>query len=129
MRSLTFKLILAFLMIGLTGAGLVALFVGQLTQREFDEFVYDSYQLDLGDRLASYYQTNGSWAEVETVFTQNQNNPSQSPGATNNNWGHSHRDWMPMTVVDTNNNVVMGSGPYRRGDRVDGEALEGALPI
>lgn len=127
MRSLTFKLILAFLMIGLTGAGLVALFVGQLTQREFDEFVYDSYQLDFSDRLASYYQTNGSWDNVEASFTENSQN--QNPNPSQNNWQHSHRNWVPMTVVDTHNKVVMGSGPYRRGDTVNGDLLAAALPI
>lgn len=127
MRSLTLKLILAFLMIGLTGAGLVALFVGQLTQREFDEFVYDSYQLDFSDRLASYYQTNGSWDNVEASFTENSQN--QNPNPSQNNWQHSHRNWVPMTVVDTHKKVVMGSGPYRRGDMVNGDLLAAALPI
>jgi two-component system sensor histidine kinase BaeS len=125
MRSLTFKLILAFLMIGLTGAGLVALFVGQLTQREFDEFVYDSYQLDFSERLASYYETNGSWDNVNTAFGEN----SQNQNPPQNDWEHSRRNWVPMTVVDTNNQVVMGSGPYHRGDVVDGDLLAAALPI
>ncbi|MEI2610749.1 MAG: HAMP domain-containing sensor histidine kinase [Candidatus Promineifilaceae bacterium] len=127
MRSLTFKLILAFLMIGLTGAGLVALFVGQLTQREFDEFVYDSYQLEFSERLAGYYQTHGSWENVETNF--NENNQNQNPGPPQNDWQHSHRNWVPMTVVDLNNKVVMGAGTYRRGDMVNGDLLAAALPI
>ena len=49
MRSLTLKLTLAFLFVGLVGALLVALFVGLRTQREFDQFISDRYQQDLVD--------------------------------------------------------------------------------
>lgn len=49
MRSLWLKLTLGFLLVGLTGAGLVAFFAGQFTQREFDRFVVSQSQLVLID--------------------------------------------------------------------------------
>ncbi len=67
MRSLTLKLTLAFLFVGLTGALLVAVFVGVRTQREFGQFVSDRYQQDLIDELASYYQRNGSWDGIDAI--------------------------------------------------------------
>ncbi len=123
MRSLTIKLIVAFLIIGLTGAGLVAVFVGQLTQRQFDEFVDDRYQTDLVNELAEYYETTGSWNDLEAVLVNNQ--PPPSPAQS----GHYHRDWRPMTVVDKNNVVVVGAGPYHRGDTVNENVIKTALPI
>ncbi|MEA3336183.1 MAG: ATP-binding protein [Chloroflexota bacterium] len=64
MRSLTFKLTLAFLIVGLTGAVLVASFVGLRTQQAFDLFVLDRYQVDLVERLGNYFERNGSWQGV-----------------------------------------------------------------
>lgn len=124
MRSLTLKLIVAFLIIGLTGAGLVAVLVGQLTQRQFDEFVDDRYQTDLVNELADYYTTAGNWDDLEAVFVNNQ--PPSSPGSQPN---HYRPSWRPMTVVDANNVVVVGAGPYHRGDKVDENVVKSALPI
>ena len=67
MRSLTLKLTLAFLVVGLIGALLVAVFVGVRTQREFDQFISDRYQQDLVEQLAGYYQENGSWQGLSAI--------------------------------------------------------------
>jgi len=124
MRSLTLKLIVAFLIIGLTGAGLVAVLMGQLTQRQFDAFVDDRYQTDLVNELADYYATAGNWNDLEAVFINNQ--PPSSPGSQPN---HYRPSWRPMTVVDIHNVVVVGAGPYHRGDTVDENVVKSALPI
>ncbi|MCS7040648.1 MAG: hypothetical protein NZP34_13660, partial [Caldilineales bacterium] len=67
MRSLAFKLTLAFLAVGLTGAVLVALFVGLRTRSAFNRFMLDSYQLAFIDRLVEYYETRGSWDGIEAI--------------------------------------------------------------
>lgn len=125
MRSLTFKLILAFLVIGLTGAGLVAVFVGRLTQQEFNQFVDNRYQLDLVNELAAHYEVYGGWDNLESVFVRNQ--PPPDEGAPQNN--HYKREWLPMTVVDAELVVVAGAGPYRRGQQVDKRATDDALAV
>jgi hypothetical protein len=51
MRSLTVKLTLAFLVVALTGAGLVAIFLGRQTQREFNRFVLLNYQREIVNRV------------------------------------------------------------------------------
>lgn len=61
MYSLTTRLTLAFLVVGLTGAALVALFVGLRTSREFDRFVLDREQQHLVENLAAFYDGSGSW--------------------------------------------------------------------
>src|SRR5210317_139092 len=67
MRSLRLKLTLAFLVVGLTGAVLVAIFVGQRTQTEFSRFVLDRSQSDLMEGLVEYYLENGSWEDLEAI--------------------------------------------------------------
>ncbi|HRN67239.1 MAG TPA: HAMP domain-containing sensor histidine kinase [Promineifilum sp.] len=61
MRSLSLKLTLAFLIVGLTGVVLVSVFVGRMTRREFDRFVVDRYHDDVLAEVTEYYARNGSW--------------------------------------------------------------------
>ncbi|WP_374687466.1 sensor histidine kinase [Promineifilum sp.] len=68
MRSMTFKLTLAFLIVGLAGVVLVAVTTGVLTRREFDRFVADRYQLEVVEQVADYYQTNGGWDGLESIL-------------------------------------------------------------
>jgi len=77
MRSLAFKLSLAFLLVGLIGAILMAFFTWQNTQRRFDQFVADRDRFSSENMLAQYYQANGSWDGVETVFERGR---FQAPG-------------------------------------------------
>lgn len=119
MRSLALKLTLAFLIVGLTGASLVAFFVSRQTQRQFDQFVLDRYHLDLVEELANYYETQGSWENLNAVFVANRNRPQG---------GHRH-GWIPVTVVDADNVVVVGGSLYQPGARLGSEALRQAFPI
>ena len=64
MRSLAAKLTLAFLIVGVVGALLVALFMGRQTRDAFDRFVLLSYQREIVDRLGAYYENAGSWEEI-----------------------------------------------------------------
>ena len=64
MRSLAAKLTLAFLIVGITGALLVALFMGRQTRSAFDRFVLQSYQRQIVDGVTEYYENYGSWEEI-----------------------------------------------------------------
>lgn len=81
MRSLAFKLALAFLLVGLTGAVLVALLVRYTTQLEFGRLVLDQNQQALVNNLSIYYAQTDSWEGVELVFrfSNAQNAHSQTP--------------------------------------------------
>ncbi len=68
MRSLTVKLTLAFLLVGTTGALLVALLVGQRTRSEFNRFLSERDQAVLVDALDSYYAAHGSWDDVSSTL-------------------------------------------------------------
>ncbi len=118
MRSLTLKLTLAFLFVGLIGALLVALIVVQRTQHEFDKFVLNRYQEDMIANLADVYEERGGWNEVEAIVLQRPGNPRG-------------RDFVraPVTLIDENDIVIYSRGHYRLGQRVSGLDQASAVPI
>ncbi len=68
MRSLAVKLTLAFLLVGLIGAGIVAIMVRVRTQSEFGRLILDQNQQVLINNLTQYYQSQGNWEGVESIF-------------------------------------------------------------
>ena len=70
MRSLTVKLILAFLLISVIGIGLAAVIARAATGREFDRFITDRARGEFVANAASYYRTHGSWAGAGDYFRQ-----------------------------------------------------------
>jgi len=68
MRSLTIKLILAFLVVSLVGTVLISLLAGRTTASEFGTFQASQAQRDLAIRLADYYRINGSWEGIEQFW-------------------------------------------------------------
>lgn len=118
MRSLTLKLTLAFLFVGLIGAVLVAVFVGVRTQREFDQFISDRYQKDLVDQLAGFYQENGSWEGLSAIGMRFANGDGRSGYAR-----------APVALVDSAQTVVLGTRRYRVGQQVSQTELRDALPV
>lgn len=80
MRSLTTKLILAFLLVGVIGALLVAAFINTRTRAEFERFLLDRRLTQLTEQLTTYYQEHGSWAGVEDLIIQaRQHGPPSVP--------------------------------------------------
>lgn len=65
MRSLSVKLVLAFLVVSLAATGLLALLAGRTTARAFDTYIIDQAQVNLAAELVRYYEQTGSWAGVE----------------------------------------------------------------
>ena len=64
MRSLTVKLTLSFLFVGVIGAVLVAVILALRTRQEFERFVDAQNQQDVVAALTDYYETNGNWDNV-----------------------------------------------------------------
>lgn len=115
-RSLTLKLTLAFLAVGLTGALLVALSVGQRTRLAFDQFVLDRGQRSLVVSLAQYYQMRGSWEGLDEFVRDDHFGP-----------GPARR--MPIVLADPDGRVILGSGRYRPGALVSPPDRALALPV
>jgi two-component system sensor histidine kinase BaeS len=137
MRSLTFKLMLAFLAISLTGAVLASIFAHWITVQEFDRLVLEQAQNSFLSEVTTYYQTHGSWIGVTDYFRQRaesrqppprepdtpQSQPSQTTG------GAEQLPQVPVILIDQNGTVLHPVPPYRLGDYVPPAQLAQGKPV
>jgi two-component system sensor histidine kinase BaeS len=119
MRSLTLKLTLAFLFVSVVGVVLVALFVRQQTQREFDQFVLDRYQIDLLEELATYYEQYGTWDEFSAIVIRTPNRGGRG----------SETIPAPVVLTDMNGLVVYGGFHHEPGHSLTDRDLDKAVPV
>jgi two-component system sensor histidine kinase BaeS len=132
MRSLAFKLTLAFLLVGLTGSLLVAVIVQERTRTAFDQFILNREQQTLVDNLALYYQTNGSWEGVGGYLLQSS---QQAPPPVFNaddgfaGGGFGGGDWMRFILVGLDRTVVFSINPDQIGQVMTSNDLEQAIPL
>ncbi|MCA9972318.1 MAG: HAMP domain-containing histidine kinase, partial [Anaerolineales bacterium] len=118
MRSLSIKLILAFLLVSLAGTALGALFAAVTTARQFNEFVLDQAQMGLVENLTAYYETNGSWQGVDEAFRFSRL------------WRDRENGRMQMPVLlDMNGRVLIGHMGGPSGMRLSAADLERGIPI
>lgn len=130
-RSLAFKLILAFLLVSITGAALTTLFARWTTLREFDRLVLEQVQTDFFADAAAYYRTNGSWQGAWEYFRRSEGVPAPgfAPGqqppspASGNQTLQRVRSTYVFALVDPDGHVILPAGPYRLGDQVPPDKL------
>ena len=115
--TLTFKLTLAFLCIGLLGAVLVALFVGLRTQLAFNQFVVDRGRNMLLADLARYYQQQHSWEGVGELLTTMPSDQAEG------------RRPPPVVLADATGTVVVGDERHATGSRISMSEREYGQPI
>jgi len=117
-RSLTLKLVLAFLIVGLIGAALVAAFARWTTFREFDRLVLEQAQTDFVGLVFVYYQDKGSWAGIMDYLGQ----PNPLPPPPQAQPKNEEKPPQPLpfvfALVDGDGRVVAPAGPYRLGMRI-----------
>ncbi len=99
MRSLALKLTLAFLLIGLTGAVLVAVILQLRTRTAFDQFILSREEQNMVDTLTQYYQDHSGWEGVASSYRFIQNGP-QGPDF--------RRSQLRFTLIDLNH-VILAS--------------------
>lgn len=121
MRSLAAKLTLAFLLVGLTGAFLVALIVRYRTQDEFGRLVFDQNERILVEVLTRYYQQRGSWENVDAVFRI-----SQQP-VISERFPETRQEL--FIIADASGDVVYGRNPKQAGAVIAAKDLKKGSPI
>ncbi len=120
MRSLTVKLTLAFLVVALTGAGLVTIFLGRQTQQEFNRFILLSYQREIVDLAVTYYENNGGWGGLATA------SPHIPPIRTRRGDGPAPD---LFTLLDEEGQVLLAGRQYEIGEQLSRSEMERAVPV
>jgi signal transduction histidine kinase len=121
MRSITLKLILAFLGISLVSVLLVVLFARYTTGREFRLFTEENSRSTLMETLQNYYINQGSWEGIEQAelfmrYPQPSDNPPPKP-------------YNPLTVTDRSGKVIRAGSNFKVGEALPEEQIEHGTPI
>ena len=125
MRSLAFKLTLAFLLVGLTGSGLVAIVIQYNTRTAFNRFILNQEQQTLVDNLVQYYEDNGSWQAVAGYLPSIINDPQ----SFNNGNRQNPRGWGQFILVGASHTIVYSDKPEQVGRPVTNRELNQAILI
>jgi two-component system, OmpR family, sensor histidine kinase BaeS len=133
LNSLVVKLTLAFLLVGLIGAFLVALLVNWQTQNQFNQLILGQNQNDLVNNLTLYYQTKNSWDGVETVFRPSSvnpfpnldDNPFPNPGSS----GPMDVRKNQFTLVSADGVVIFGGFKGKNGGEITASEYGKGVPI
>jgi two-component system sensor histidine kinase BaeS len=116
MRSISTKLILAFLTTSLLGILGVALSLGWATNRAFEKFVFDQNRGNMVGALAQHYQQYGNWNEIGSFVP--------GPGFTGE-----REPGIPFILVGENGQVIRGGTPHQAGQVLPPEIMAGGIPI
>lgn len=120
MRSITFKMILAFLGIALVSIVLIVLLALWNTGTEFSRFVQDRRGADLVQTLADYYSAQGSWEGVgKTIIMETF--PQMPEG------GPPRESF--FTLADESGLVIFAGPGYHPGQQVQKFELDQGIPI
>lgn len=126
-RSLSVKLILAFLLVSVAGVALAALLARWATYQEFEQLVLERTQEDYVERATAYYEANGSWEGVARYLHRPmQPLPRSGPPDTQSQTASQP---LAFTLVDQQGVVVAPGGPFHLGARVRQDLVETGVPI
>ena len=124
MRSLTLKLILAFVAICVLEAVLVAALVRESTQRSFDRFVEQDRLDRFAEQARTYYELRGSWDGIEEWVGRRRRRTSNDR-RTRRFSSFTSR----IALIDADGLVRIGSADMRAGMRLPARRPPGALEI
>lgn len=114
-RSITLRLILAFLLVGITVVALASGITYWLTVQQFTQLTYNQTRDRFVADMTFYYETNGSWNGV-LAYYQQRNSASapfdQGPGGPPGPGGR-HQPQEPFcALADQNGKVLIPAGDY-----------------
>ncbi len=119
MRSLTTKLILAFLTVSLISIGVIVASIRFSTNREFNKFLTNQYETKLAEELARYYETNKTWDNINHAYL----------GRSAVHYGPQGGRPSNFCVANADGIIVMESLTHKIGDRVGTEVLNQSTAI
>ncbi len=116
MRSISTKLILAFLSIGIVSVAIIVITARWNTRLEFIRFLYDQNQSVIVTSLLNYHQQYGSWEGVEVIFVRG-SRPAMGPGPR-------MEVLQPYVLADPNGYIIVPNGRYKLGEKLTEDQLE-----
>lgn len=119
---LGWKLTLAFLIVGLTGVGVIALFASRTTKNEFGQFIFTQYRDTMIEQTAQYYRDHNGWLGIESIFPF----PPKIPLDRTRNI---ERGGAAITLIDQQGMVIFAGRGYEYGELIPPGLLEKARPI
>ncbi len=120
MRSITVKLLLAFLGISLVSVVLIVLLARWTTDREFRSYLFNQNRNNLITSLTSYYSQHGNWDGIANVDLI----PGPPPDFVRSTGGRQF-----FTLVDSADRVVLAGIGDDVGDILPSSDVQGGLPI
>ena len=130
-RSLALKLTLAFLLVAVAAAGLVALFVRLSGAERLNQLLIDQNRAELEAALVDYYTLNGDWRGVEDYLRSTGNLPPLPPPPDSKNPQPPIPDRREMFgLAGPDGMVILPLPPdFRRGMRVPQHVIDKGEPI
>ncbi|HTX91455.1 MAG TPA: ATP-binding protein [Anaerolineales bacterium] len=120
MRSITFKLLLAFLVVSLVSVLLIVLSARWVTDREFRNFFFNQNRNNIVSALADYYSKNGTWDGIENALLV------PRTGAPPRGVEGGSRFF---TLVDASNKVILAGPGDQVGDMLPASDVKSGIPI
>jgi signal transduction histidine kinase len=125
MRSLTFKLVLAFLLTSVTGVALASVFIRQSVTSEFDEYVLAQQRATFVDEIGAYYARAGSWVGVDQwLRDQFLRRATDAPADSRRNAVR-----LRFVLADTAGTVVIPFGRYTTGTTLTPADMARGAPV
>jgi len=127
MRSLALKFTLAFLVVSLSGIGVVAILAGRATADEFGHFIFSENREALAAQLEDYYRAYRNWDGVDAALSPGGMGGMMGPGAG----GPMHGAMMGggFAVADASGRVVAAGVGHRLGERLSETDLAQGTPL
>ena len=122
MRSISTKLILAFLSIGIVSVTIIFITARWNTRQEFIRFLSDQTRNGIIAVLTDYYEENGSWTGIESIWYQPVPNAYPQPG-------YRPPPRVPFILTDENGTVLVGNDRYKVGEQVSASELKEGIEI
>jgi signal transduction histidine kinase len=131
-RSITLRLILSFLLVGITVVALASGITYGLTVRQFRQFTYDTARDRFVADVTFYYQTHGSWDGVLTYSEQRSRVPSPlNPGPVGppGDGGRGGGPRLSFALADQAGRVLIPAGSMLEGSTIPQTTLEQGTPV
>jgi len=123
MRSISTKLILAFLSIGIISVTIIFITARWNTRQEFIRFLSDQNRTDIIAQLTNYYEENGTWVGAEIIWYQ----PGMMHQPGGGMGGPDGR--MPFTLTDEHGTVLVPNESHKVGDKLPASSFKDGVAI